>query len=427
MEDRIPSPGQQGRILITPEDGSAPYYATVTMADNPTNPGTPLNKSTLLQDQTEVALFGTANNRTVDEAFRGIANKLDLIMGDQAALTLTVQDSAGNGIPDVLIGNMFDENGDSVYTNASGVASGYVAEGSVILTISGYADIENYSESIEVTKGETYSKVWTVNVRNFIKITSTQNIKFSGNVISVDVDVLGGGGGGSVGSEYGTGSNYTARSGSGGAGGDVGEMVSIDVNPNEDYPAVIGGGGPGGTYSSSGRYTNGGTGGASSFLGVTASGGSGATSASLSSNTPSAPGTGPNGNGGSGGTGTSGFNAQPFVGGAGGQGVKMIFSSFTETELSGGGGAGGSVATQTKGAGGSPGGGSGGAGGDSSAGGGIYDRASPGDSGVNGLGGGGGGGGAKSYRDDAWLSSIANGGAGGSGCVAVRMHLKSAS
>ena len=426
MEDRIPSPGQQGRVLITPEDGGDPYYATVTMADNPTNPGTPLNKETLLQDETETSLFGNANNRTVDDAFRGISGMLKLIMGDQAAMTLKVQASNGNGIRGVLINNLFGESGGPVYTDETGTATGYVAEGSVTLSISGYADIENYSETIEVTKGETYSKTWTVNALDFIKITSSQNVKFSGNVTTVDVNTLGGGGGGSVGSETGTGSNYTARSGSGGAGGDVSESLSIPVNPNENYPAVIGSGGAGGTYSNRTRFTDGGQGGTTSFLGCTATGGAGATSAAWASDTSSAPGTGPNGNGGSGGTGTSGFNAQPFVGRAGGQGVKMIFSSFTETELSGGGGAGGSVATQTKGAGGSPGGGSGGAGGDSSAGGGIQDRASPGDSGVNGLGGGGGGGGAKSYRDDGWESSIANGGAGGSGCIAIRMHLISA-
>ena len=55
MEDRTPTPGQEGRVLITPENGSAPFYAKVTMADNPTNPGTPLNKASLLTDETAQA------------------------------------------------------------------------------------------------------------------------------------------------------------------------------------------------------------------------------------------------------------------------------------------------------------------------------------------------------------------------------------
>ena len=57
MQDRVPNPGQEGRVLITPENGSAPFYATVEMADNPTQAGTPLNKATLLRDAT-AALYG---------------------------------------------------------------------------------------------------------------------------------------------------------------------------------------------------------------------------------------------------------------------------------------------------------------------------------------------------------------------------------
>lgn len=73
MEDRIPTPGQDGRVLITPENGSAPFYATIAMADNPTNPGTPLNKQTFLQDSTEILLFGDAGNRTVDDVFQKLS------------------------------------------------------------------------------------------------------------------------------------------------------------------------------------------------------------------------------------------------------------------------------------------------------------------------------------------------------------------
>lgn len=38
-------PTRPGRILITPEGGGAPYYATVTRADEPSVIGTPLNKT----------------------------------------------------------------------------------------------------------------------------------------------------------------------------------------------------------------------------------------------------------------------------------------------------------------------------------------------------------------------------------------------
>ena len=65
MYDRIPTPGQEGRMLISP-DGGTPYYATVAMADNPTQEGTLINKATLLKDAT-AALFGLGTNAVPDD------------------------------------------------------------------------------------------------------------------------------------------------------------------------------------------------------------------------------------------------------------------------------------------------------------------------------------------------------------------------
>jgi hypothetical protein len=48
LQDRLPQ--NPGRVLITPEDGGQPFYATIERADNPTEVGTPLNKGTLLSD-----------------------------------------------------------------------------------------------------------------------------------------------------------------------------------------------------------------------------------------------------------------------------------------------------------------------------------------------------------------------------------------
>ena len=44
-------------MLITPEDGSGAFYATLTLADNPTVVGTPLNAANLLSQAT-AALYG---------------------------------------------------------------------------------------------------------------------------------------------------------------------------------------------------------------------------------------------------------------------------------------------------------------------------------------------------------------------------------
>lgn len=74
MNDRVPT--NPGRVLITPENGAAAYYATMTRADNPTQEGTPLNKATLLKDAT-AALYGLDSEAVPDDvlAFLGKYNQ----------------------------------------------------------------------------------------------------------------------------------------------------------------------------------------------------------------------------------------------------------------------------------------------------------------------------------------------------------------
>ena len=65
MQDRVPV--NPGRVLVTPENGEAAFYATLTRADNPTQEGTPLNKATLFKDAT-AAIFGLGSGAVPDEA-----------------------------------------------------------------------------------------------------------------------------------------------------------------------------------------------------------------------------------------------------------------------------------------------------------------------------------------------------------------------
>lgn len=76
MEDRNPTPGQEGRMLITPEDGTPAFHARVEMADNPRREGTPLNKATLLKDAT-AALFGLDNTAVPDDVLAAIPALID--------------------------------------------------------------------------------------------------------------------------------------------------------------------------------------------------------------------------------------------------------------------------------------------------------------------------------------------------------------
>lgn len=72
MKDRVPS--NPGRVLVTPENGNTAYYATITRADNPQQEGTPINKNTLLKDET-AALFGLGEDAVVDDVFGIIKNQ----------------------------------------------------------------------------------------------------------------------------------------------------------------------------------------------------------------------------------------------------------------------------------------------------------------------------------------------------------------
>ena len=411
MRDRTPTQVLDNGALrygVYDEAGNLLRYEYLALEDDPTDPGTDLSKATLLQDSTEVSLFGSAADRTVDDAFSNIAGRLKLIMSDSAEITLTLQDSGGHGLPGVLVQGILSESGAAIYSNASGVAAGYIGEGSQVIKISGYADIEDYTETLTVVKGTTITKTLTLTTRDFLKVTSSGNVKFSGNVESIDHSIVGGGGGGQGGD------SWNIASGSGGWAGSVTNTNGVEVEANVLYPAVIGSGGSPGAGSD---QQNGGAGGDSQFMGKTATGGSGGSSTST--------GTG-NAKGG------AGQNAASLYGGRQGNpgtdGSMQTFKNFSEMEIGPGGGGGGAVGnygSETTSA-------SGGAGGrkDGAMGGSAHPKQSPSapkPAPNNSGAGGGGGAGCRYYNSDGERQNKATSGSkGGSGFIAIRMHLKSA-
>ena len=389
MRDRTPTKALENGALrygVYAEDGTFQRYEYLALEDEPADTGTELSKLNLLQDSTEIALFGRAADRTIDEAFSGIAGQLKLIMSDMATITLTVQTTNGKPIPDVLVQGILNENGQAVYTNASGVATGYIVEGQQVVKVSGYADVEDYAETLTVVKGTNISKTWKLTTNNFLSVKSSRPVKFTGNVSTIDYSVTSGGGGGSGG--------YGFPGGGGGAGGGTITKTGISVEPNKQYAAVIGAGGASGY-----GYAAGKSGGKSSFLGDSPNGGAPGTQAANGTT---------GGAGGSGGAGTQG-------GGSGGNGggnydngsngsnaTSTAFTSFTGTKALGGGGAGGEGKK--------------------------YSGASATDGIVGGAantgGGGKGGYGAGEDKDGDYNNS--SGSYGYSGFIGIRMHLKSA-
>lgn len=69
MQDRIPT--YPGRVKLTPVAGEENIY-DMERADEPVQNGTPLNKNTLLTDETEEAIWGDAQDRTVDDALSAV-------------------------------------------------------------------------------------------------------------------------------------------------------------------------------------------------------------------------------------------------------------------------------------------------------------------------------------------------------------------
>lgn len=390
MRDRTPTKALENGALrygVYAEDGTFQRYEYLALEDEPADTGTELSKLNLLQDSTEIALFGRAADRTIDEAFSGIAGQLKLIMSDMATITLTVQTTNGKPIPDVLVQGILNENGQAVYTNASGVATGYIGEGQQVVKVSGYADVEDYSETLTVVKGTNISKTWKLTTNNFLSVKSSRSVKFTGNVSTIDYSVTSGGGGGGAG--------YGYPGGGGGAGGGTITKTGVEISPNTVYPATVGAGGKGGTY----LDYDGHPGGQSSFMGDAPAGGNpGLSPVRGGSGEPGGIGGSGSQGGGSGGNGGSNSDN----GSNGSNATSTAFTSFAETKSLGGGGAGGEGKN--------------------------YSGTSATDGIVGGAAntGGGGSGGYGAGKDKEGDYNDSPGSYGYSGFIGIRMHLKSA-
>ena len=358
----------------------------------------------LLSDETK-ELMGLTSENTPDDAFRELY--LSIVLDGRALINFTVTGNDGTPCKQVQLAsaNFCDGNGNKipiVTTNNEGKISVFVDAISVSVSVSQYANFEDWNHTYSVVFGEQYEESVILNRRNFLKITSSGSCKFSPEIVRVDVTCVGGGGRGGNGD-----STVTRSAGGGGGGGGyctVQEQVSFNVETI--YSAIIGAGST--IVSTNSRLEQGGS---SSFLNVNADGGYSAKNA-YTSLSWQVGGEG-NGNGGSGGYSGQGYPDR--AGQRGGNGTVAGYSSFTETVIYGGGGGGGSGGGDNFG---NPLGGAGGSYGGKGA---RYYDGVPGSQGQDGFGGGGGGGGGQSNLGDGDGYYTA-GGRGGSGCVAIRMY-----
>lgn len=260
MQDRTPTPGQEGRALITPEDGSPAYYAKITMADNPTQEGTSYDKYSVLQDVTCDAI-GIPHTSTPNEAFLALAlgvGRYGYIINvvlpdgspvDGATITGGVTPSGENPIT--------DENGTAIIVSNS--------ESISVSVTSPFSDIKDATGISISSAGILTSQTITLPYNEDVQqILTSQTVKYSDLAKSVDICAVGGGGGGAGGvGLYGGSPNLQ---GGGGGGGYVQNSMLIALNGSGNISVQVGAGGSAGTGNSTGNagLTVGGTGGTTS-------------------------------------------------------------------------------------------------------------------------------------------------------------------
>lgn len=166
MQDRIPV--NPGRVLISPENGSA-YYATMTRADNPTQEGDPLNKNTLLKDAT-ATLFGLGADAVPDDVF-GVLSRFQSGMGNEyvwAKTKLTANAGAGT---------MYTNHKFTWYTTSYGNYDVYYAnsledalnQNFVRLSMSSYSSANAYASAVQsLVRGKYFKiEVWPNDQNSF--------------------------------------------------------------------------------------------------------------------------------------------------------------------------------------------------------------------------------------------------------------------
>ena len=187
MQDRVPK--YPGRVTLIPVQGLENTY-TMKRADEPTQPGTPLNKSTLLTDATANLMGGAV--QTPDDAFKR------LLLLSQTGGMVTVHVTPLDEIPvgNLLVTGISDIDGNPVFTSSDGRAVGIATAGSRTIGISGYADVVDATQSIEIENGSMYELNFSISSRNYLNISSSRKVMFSPNVSTIDYDVVGAGGNG---------------------------------------------------------------------------------------------------------------------------------------------------------------------------------------------------------------------------------------
>lgn len=378
-----------------------------------------LKENSVLSGDTKTAL-GLDTSATLNDAFSILNDRINMISHGTASMTLTLKDQSGSPLKNIFVSGLVDENGVRVKTGNDGVATGFVTAESAKMSVNDYIDIEPWSYTPDVEKGQSYTHEATLTRATEKEISSNQSFMFSDNVDTFDVCAVGGGGGGGGSYTY-YGLGYNGYYGGGGGGGGfVVNKLGISPTPNTAYSAQIGAGGAAGhgtSLTGSYNYCAGGKGGTTTLTCneetiVSAEGGNGG----QSSYEVSEQGVGGTGNG-KGGNGIH-YSGTKEYGSAGSPGTSYKFNE-SSLGVAGGGGGGGGTSYSAGGpfSGGSPSGGSGGV---------MSGNRIENEPNSKYPGGGGGGGGASKSDSSAQDpdTNFQDGSAGGKGALFLRWRFK---
>ena len=334
---------------------------------------------------------GNKYGLTDGNAEQAVSISMDFI-STIGAISMYVFDPLGNPVEGAVVQGLSG----NPSTNASGFVQGTVVANPVTVK-SPYVDLKDQSVNVTSYVGTTTAMRVTLESlgeNGIVRFTRSTNVKFSHVAKTVDVCCVGGGGGGGQSANKQTTTYEFNGGGAGGGGGGIVNSYGINISADTSYSISIGNGG--GIE---------GTGGTTTFLSVSAPGGTGG---SLSGDYPYIEQVA--GLAGIAGCGNGGHY------GAGGSNTTVSEFDDDKTFYSGGGGAGFGdrlVTENKKFKGGSPNGASGAIAG--------YDVTAK--AGTAGIGGGGGGAAYYSNSSGATINNDIRAGSGGSGLVAIRIHL----
>ena len=238
MKDRVSA--NPGRVKLTPEDGSPAFYATMERADNPTEEGTPLNKSTLLSDAA-CDLLEIPQTSTVNEAFL----KLALGVG-KYGYTVHFQWPDGSPMVGYRVSGLTAIDGSALTTDDTGTVFGVSENTSVSVSVStSFQDLNTASKTIRSTGILTEDTVKITRKSSFtLTADSSRSYQFSQWAPLVDICAVGGGGSGGSASGFSSYSDTSICAASGGAGGKV--NILENYNPaGKTLTVSIGAGGEG--------------------------------------------------------------------------------------------------------------------------------------------------------------------------------------